>query len=239
MLLCPRMGVPVVGDSVPIVIESPWGQTLWTMEPVCIPKASISHPFIQWVREEDRGSEDSIAVSCRSVRCAVETAWCYENLMWKISCRRCIFNGDHTDAGIITGALPLTSRNVSCTAPKQLCTSRLNLVGVWRLKLLQVFQLLAKKKKSSICLLKHHFWAPTACGKHRRIHKCSITLRLLLSPFFLLCYSHERKWDWPFGALLPWSAVKPSLFPLVIDIWRHWWDKLWRLWKTNMADRCE
>lgn len=148
MLLCPHMGVPVVGDGIPIVIECPWGQTLWTMEPVCIPKPSISHPFIQSVREEYRGFENSIAVSCRSVRCAVETAWCYENLMWKISCRRCIFNGDHTDAGIITGALPLTSRNVSCTAPKQLCTSRLNLVG--RLKLLQVFQLLAKNKKKNL-----------------------------------------------------------------------------------------
>lgn len=211
------------------------------MEPVRIPKPSISQPFSQSVREEYRGFENCIAASCRSVRCAVETAWCYENLMWKISCRRCIFNGDHTDAGIITGALPLTSRNVSCTSPKQLCTSRLNLVGVWRLKLLQVFQLLAKKKRKKKVL----FVSSSTISEPRQLVENSAEYTNAPSRsdycclFFPFLYSHERKWVWPFGALLPWSAVKPSLFPLVIDIWRHWWDKLWRLWKTNIADQCE
>lgn len=165
------MWVTVEGDGTHTVIEGPWGIPLWTMAqyPVCTSKPYISHLFIQTERGKHRGFENVIVVSCQSARCAVETAWCYETLMRKISCRRCIFNGGHTDAGISTGALPLTLSSASCTAPKQLRTSRPNFVGVW-----SCFRFVSHWWRSSICLLKLPS-ASTARRTHHRIHKRPIT----------------------------------------------------------------
>lgn len=49
---------------------------------------------------------ESLSLSFSVLDRAVETAWCYENLMQKISCLYCIFNGSHADSGIIIRMLP-------------------------------------------------------------------------------------------------------------------------------------
>lgn len=158
---------------------------------------------------------------------AVEAAWCNENLMQKVACWHCIFNRDHTDAGIIICTLPLALSTASCAAHKWLRNSRLNSFG--SASSLSVIHL------KSYLSLKTQSQTDSASQNTQTLHQL-----LVFGIYSSVSYSPVGKWVWLWDFIdlicnLACTSPTGDWYLETSEGQKQF--EFWRSWKTHQLHR--